>query len=273
MWHARAQRRAPGPGRPGAQRSARHSGHPEHRRAAPPGRHRPGAPGGDPRHLARRGLHDAAATARRRNRCTTGCGPARTTRPASTCGGILKSATISFGQSLVPEDLFRAEQAAHGLRPAARRRLDPLGVPGGRHGARRPCATARWSSSSTAGRPRWTPWPTSWSTGSISECLPALVAGLPAGRWRLRRAGRSYVYFSRGDALLLGAAARLEGEPPDAGDRPQRDGGRRHRLDHLAGTALRHGPRPYPAAPGTGCSGTRTVTWPGSWPPKAMARM
>jgi NAD-dependent deacetylase len=28
------------------------------------------------------------------------------------CGGILKSATISFGQSLVAEDLARAEQAA-----------------------------------------------------------------------------------------------------------------------------------------------------------------
>ena len=30
-----------------------------------------------------------------------------------TCGGILKSATISFGQNLVPEDLMRAERAAH----------------------------------------------------------------------------------------------------------------------------------------------------------------
>jgi NAD-dependent deacetylase len=30
------------------------------------------------------------------------------------CGGILKSATISFGQSLVPEDLARAEAAATG---------------------------------------------------------------------------------------------------------------------------------------------------------------
>jgi NAD-dependent protein deacetylase/lipoamidase len=29
-----------------------------------------------------------------------------------TCGGILKSATISFGQSLVPGDLMRSEQAA-----------------------------------------------------------------------------------------------------------------------------------------------------------------
>ena len=32
--------------------------------------------------------------------------------PCRSCGGILKSATISFGQSLVPEDLARAEQAA-----------------------------------------------------------------------------------------------------------------------------------------------------------------
>jgi NAD-dependent protein deacetylase/lipoamidase len=31
--------------------------------------------------------------------------------PCRTCGGILKSATISFGQSLVPEDLRRAELA------------------------------------------------------------------------------------------------------------------------------------------------------------------
>jgi NAD-dependent deacetylase len=32
--------------------------------------------------------------------------------PCRSCGGILKAATISFGQSLVPEDLRRAEQAA-----------------------------------------------------------------------------------------------------------------------------------------------------------------
>ena len=32
--------------------------------------------------------------------------------PCRTCGGILKSATISFGQGLVPEDLLRAQQAA-----------------------------------------------------------------------------------------------------------------------------------------------------------------
>lgn len=32
--------------------------------------------------------------------------------PCQSCGGILKSATISFGQSLVEHDLLRAEQAA-----------------------------------------------------------------------------------------------------------------------------------------------------------------
>jgi NAD-dependent deacetylase len=32
--------------------------------------------------------------------------------PCRTCGGILKSATISFGQSLVPDDLLRAQEAA-----------------------------------------------------------------------------------------------------------------------------------------------------------------
>jgi NAD-dependent deacetylase len=34
--------------------------------------------------------------------------------PCERCGGILKSATISFGQSLVPEDLQRADEAARG---------------------------------------------------------------------------------------------------------------------------------------------------------------
>jgi NAD-dependent deacetylase len=34
--------------------------------------------------------------------------------PCRTCGGILKSATISFGQSLVPEDILRAQNAARG---------------------------------------------------------------------------------------------------------------------------------------------------------------
>ena len=32
--------------------------------------------------------------------------------PCPACGGIIKSATISFGQSLVPEDIQRAEEGA-----------------------------------------------------------------------------------------------------------------------------------------------------------------
>jgi len=34
--------------------------------------------------------------------------------PCAECGGILKSATISFGENLVPEDLERAQRAASG---------------------------------------------------------------------------------------------------------------------------------------------------------------
>ena len=58
----------------------------------------------DPRHDARGRCASTAASARRWSGRSTGCGPARTTRLPH-CGGILKSATISFGQSLVPEDL------------------------------------------------------------------------------------------------------------------------------------------------------------------------
>jgi NAD-dependent deacetylase len=93
------------------------------------------------------------------------------------CGGILKSATISFGQSLVPEDLFRAEQAAAacdlllavgstlGVFPAAG--LVPTAV---QHGAVVVILNGG---------------PTDMDRladvviyGPISECLPALVAGL-----------------------------------------------------------------------------------------------
>jgi NAD-dependent deacetylase len=97
------------------------------------------------------------------------------------CGGILKPATISFGQSLVPEDLMRAEAAAAGcdlllavgstlgVFPAAG--LVPVAV---RHGAVVVIVNGG---------------PTEMDTladvvvvGSISECLPALVSDLePVG--------------------------------------------------------------------------------------------
>ncbi len=94
-----------------------------------------------------------------------------------TCGGILKSATISFGQSLVAEDLLRAEQAAQScdlllavgstlaVFPAAG--LVPVAV---RHGAVVLIVNGG---------------PTEMDgladvvlNGSIGECLPALVDGL-----------------------------------------------------------------------------------------------
>jgi NAD-dependent deacetylase len=93
------------------------------------------------------------------------------------CGGILKSATISFGQSLVAEDLFRAEEAAAAcdlllavgstlaVFPAAG--LVPVAV---RHGALVIIVNGG---------------PTDMDAladvvveGRIGECLPALVEGL-----------------------------------------------------------------------------------------------
>ena len=98
--------------------------------------------------------------------------------PACTCGGILKPATISFGQNLVAEDLSRAEAAAAScdlllavgstlaVFPAAG--LVPVAV---RHGAvviivnGDPTEMDRLADVVVH--------------GSISECLPALVEGLP----------------------------------------------------------------------------------------------
>ena len=98
--------------------------------------------------------------------------------PCRACGGILKSATISFGQSLVPEDLERALLAAQGcdlllavgstlgVYPVAE--MVPLAVAGGA-----PVVIVNGS-------------PTEMDdladvllTGPIGELLPALVAGIP----------------------------------------------------------------------------------------------
>jgi NAD-dependent deacetylase len=94
------------------------------------------------------------------------------------CGGILKPATISFGQNLVPEDLFRAESAAAacdlllavgstlGVFPAAG--LVPVAV---QHGAVVVILNGG---------------PTEMDSladvvvyGRIGECLPKMVEGLP----------------------------------------------------------------------------------------------
>jgi NAD-dependent deacetylase len=102
--------------------------------------------------------------------------------PCRTCGGILKSATISFGQQLVAEDLIRSEDAATrcdlllavgsslGVYPAAG--LVPIAM---HHGARLVIVNAE---------------PTPYDEvadavvrGQISEVLPEIVRGarpLPA---------------------------------------------------------------------------------------------
>jgi NAD-dependent deacetylase len=98
--------------------------------------------------------------------------------PCRACGGILKSATISFGQSLVPADLARAEAAARtcdlllavgstlAVFPIAD--VVPVAVA---HGARviivNGSPTAMDDLADTV------------LAGSISEVLPALVDGLP----------------------------------------------------------------------------------------------
>ena len=98
--------------------------------------------------------------------------------PCRQCGGILKSATISFGQSLVPADLARADAAARAcdlllavgstlaVFPIAD--VVPLAIA---HGARVVIVNGT---------------PTAMDdladvvlTGSISELLPTLVEGLP----------------------------------------------------------------------------------------------
>jgi NAD-dependent deacetylase len=96
-----------------------------------------------------------------------------------TCGGILKSATISFGQSLVVADLERADQAARscdlllavGTTLAVHPIADvvPLAVAAG-------ARVVIVNGSPTA----MDDLADIVLTGSISELLPALVEGLPA---------------------------------------------------------------------------------------------
>jgi NAD-dependent deacetylase len=100
---------------------------------------------------------------------------------AGACGGILKSATISFGQSLVPGDLRRAELAAEScdlllavgstlaVFPAAG--MVPIAV---RHGAVVVIVNG--------GETEMDALADVVVHGSISECLPAMVEGLaPVG--------------------------------------------------------------------------------------------
>jgi NAD-dependent deacetylase len=95
------------------------------------------------------------------------------------CGGILKPATISFGQSLVPEDMARAETAAVGcdlllavgstlaVFPAAG--LVPVAV-------QRGAVVVILN----AGPTEMDPLADVVVYGRIGECLPRMIEGLPA---------------------------------------------------------------------------------------------
>ena len=73
---------------------------------------RPGQGHRGPRHRALGDVLVVRRDARRWSGRWTGCAPARRTRRVARCGGILKSATISFGQSLDPDVIDAAQRAA-----------------------------------------------------------------------------------------------------------------------------------------------------------------
>ena len=91
-----------------------HARHPERRRPAPGRGHVARDRHRDPRHRARGEVPRRAAGAARWRRPSSACAPATTIPRASSAAGMLKSATISFGENLVPADLERAQRAAAG---------------------------------------------------------------------------------------------------------------------------------------------------------------
>ena len=126
-----------------------------------------------------------AATGGRWATPSTGCGPARTTRPAERCGGILKSATISSARTCVARGPRSGPDAAAGgcdVLLAVGTTLARL--PGGRRRAHRAGERARASSSSTASRRRSTTSPTSSSAARSARCCPRCVGGNAPIRWR-----------------------------------------------------------------------------------------
>ena len=115
------------------------------------------------------GVRRPAADGARRS---TGCAPARTTRRACVCGGILKSRH----DQLRPEPRARGDRPGDAgerrVRPDARRRLDARRVPGGRTACRSPNRRAPGRDRQRRARPRWTTSPTPCCAAPISDVLP-----------------------------------------------------------------------------------------------------
>lgn len=99
--------------------------------------------------------------------------------PCRSCGGILKSATISFGQNLVPEDLARAERVSREcdlmLAVGSTLGVYPIAgvVPVAREAGARVVIV-------NGGPTELDGIADAVLRGSISEILPDLVAGVPA---------------------------------------------------------------------------------------------
>ena len=103
--------------------------------------------------------------------------------PCRTCGGILKSATVSFGQSLDPDDLMPGRAGG----PAGATCSLAVGTtltvyPIASRPPDRPSRRAPGWSSSTPSRPTTTIGPTPSCEGQIGEILPAIFGPGPADR-------------------------------------------------------------------------------------------
>ena len=122
------ERRPPRAGRARAARHAARAGDAEHRRPASAGRTRRGHGDRSARHDARRDVHGVRRA--RPDGAGARSGPRRRGRSAvPRCGGILKSATISFGQSLDPAVIERAMRAAERADLLLADRHQPAGLP------------------------------------------------------------------------------------------------------------------------------------------------
>ncbi len=93
------------------------------------------------------------------------------------CGGLVKTATISFGQAMPEAEMARAEKATLGLRSFSGAGLLAGGLSGGRISAAGQAATVPSSPSSTASRPAWTAAPIWCSAAtSVPRCEAAVNA-------------------------------------------------------------------------------------------------
>ena len=157
------------------QGQAAHPHHPEHRRPAPGRRQRSRPRSSRSTAPSARWAAWTAASGRRWSGPSTGCGPARRIPPCRTCGGILKSATISFGQNLVPDDLERAERAARECDLLLAVGTTLAVYPVGRRRPDRPAPRGAGGDRQRRAHRRSTTWPTPSSAARSARCSPLIV--------------------------------------------------------------------------------------------------